>query len=352
MRPMTLFLGLLLPLTSPALADQPLAVAAVTAQETPSRNTLSLTGEIRAPESLGAAFPTGGRLAEITVEAGEEVARGTVLARIESVQEAQALRAAEAQLAAAEADFVNARDEDSRQSELFERGAITRSARDNAADRLAAATARKAQAEASLDQARAALDDTVLVAPQDAIVISRRAEPGQVIGAAQPVLELALGEGYEAVFDVPEGALTVSPSTPPTIRLSPIDRPGVSVTGQVSEISPLVDPAYGTVQVTVTLGSGVPGLTYGDAVRGTTSQTAGARVELPWSAIASTAAGPAVWVVDPETMTVSERPIDLWHHAEGRLILQSGVEEGEFVVTRGVQLLYPGRNIRIVEGDQ
>ncbi len=330
-------------------AGEPLSVVVTTAERTPTARTLSLTGELAAPETLSASFPTGGRISEVAVEDGDAVKAGAVLARIDRVQQEQALRSAEAQLDAAKAEYVTARDDEQRQTELFSRGATTRAARAAAADRLAAAAARRAQAEAALAQAVDALADTVLLAPEDATVIERLVEPGQVVGAAQPVIELAQGQGFEAVFEVPEAVLTGTPDPRPVVTLSPIDTPDVSVTGHVSEVSPLVNAASGTVTVRVALQDPLPGLSYGDAVRGRTVQEDGSHVTLPWSAISATADGPAVWIVDPDSHSVSLRQVDVARYTSDSVLLSDGVQAGEVVVSLGAQLLYPGRVVRLAE---
>ncbi|MBB94172.1 MAG: efflux transporter periplasmic adaptor subunit [Rhodobacteraceae bacterium] len=326
-----------------------LAVSAVTSELISPLARHVLIGEITAPETVQASFRVGGRLTEVLVQTGDKVERGAVLARIEKVQQEQELRAAEAQLSAAEAEFAAAKAQSQRQDELFERGATTRSDRDSASDRYAAAVAMQSQAQASLDQAREALDDTVLTAPADATVTDRFGEPGQVVGAAQQVLELAVGPGYEAKFEVPETVLTAGQKAPNTVTLSPIDRPTATVTGRVKEISPLVDPARGTVEVTVTLDDPVPGLSYGDAVRGATSWRDDPQIVLPWSAIASGPDGATVWIVSPDDNSVTERPITIESYTEHQIMIAEGLSPGETVVTRGAQLLYPGRLVRIVE---
>lgn len=354
MRPLLhLFLALMLA-AGPARADEPLKVTATRAAATEFNRRMALTGEIAARETLSAAFPTGGRITSITVDDGDRVEAGAELARIDRVQQEQALRSARAQLAAASAELTAARDNEARQSQLFERGATTRATRSAATDRLAAAAAREAQAEAELNQAESALDDTVLLAPSAGTVIKRLAEPGQIVGAAQPVLQLALGDGYEAVFNVPEAVLNFGNAehAPPPIRLSPLDRPNVTVGGQVREISPLVDPASGTVKVKVAMDKPLPGLSYGDAVRGGAEQTDGSGIALPWSALTATAQGPAVWVVDQADSTVSLRQIAVSRYTSDSILVESGLEEGEIVVSLGAQLLYPGRVVRYEEPSQ
>ncbi|MCB1340176.1 MAG: efflux RND transporter periplasmic adaptor subunit [Pseudooceanicola sp.] len=336
-----------LTLGSTVRADQPLAVTVVIAETTEVTRRIWLTGEISAPESLRAAFPTGGRITEIAVTDGDRVQAGAELARIDRVQQEQALRATQAQLAAATAELTAAREDEGRQNQLFERGATTRASRNAAADRLAAAVAREAQARAELAQARSALEDTVLLAPSNGTVIERLAEPGQIVGAAQPILELALGNGLDAVFKVPEATLTAGDTShPPEIRLSRVDHGDRFVTGHIREISPLVDAASGTVQVKVAMDEALPGLSYGDAVRGETRVSDPAAIALPFSSLTATAQGPAVWIVDPGSKAVALRQIGIARYTSDRILVAEGLSEGEIVVGLGSQLLYPGRIVQ------
>ncbi|MEC7259514.1 MAG: efflux RND transporter periplasmic adaptor subunit [Pseudomonadota bacterium] len=337
---------------APANAETPLAVGLVRATTAPDVQTQSLTGEITARDTLNAAFPTGGRIAEVLVEEGDRVQAGAPLARMESVQQEQALRAAEAGLSTAEADYRQAIEDLARQDQLLARGATTRISRDSAEDSRTIAEGTLDQARAELDRARKALDDTVLLAPEAATVIDRAIEPGQVVGAAQPVIELALGDAFDAVFDVPEALLTIEDTHPGAITLSLIDRPATTFTGTPREISPLIDAQNGTVQVKVSVSDPPPGVSYGDAVRGTVTFEGAPRITLPYTALTATAEGPAVWSVDPETMQVATTLVRIARFETGRIVLAEGLEEGALVVTNGAHLLYPGRIVRDAEANQ
>ncbi len=334
-----------------AVADTPLAVEIVTAGAVVEERVYSLTGEAVARETLSAAFPMGGRITEVLVEAGEQVAEGTALAKLDAVQQEQALRAAEAGLSTAKADFRQAMEDLQRQETLLQRGATTRIGRDSAEDALHIAEGVLAQAEADLDRATKALADTVLLAPESATVTQRMAEAGQVVGAAQPVMELALGSGFDAIFHVPEALLTIG-SAPPEVTLNRIEIPDETFVGHISEISPVVEAQTGTVEVTVAVENPPHGLSYGDAVRGSVTRQEPPRVVLPYAAITATRTGPAVWRVDPETMTVSLLSVRIDRYETGRIVLSDGVEDGMMIVGRGAQLLYPGRVVRAAEGAQ
>jgi RND family efflux transporter MFP subunit len=334
-----------------AAADTPLVVEILTARSVADERTYSLTGEIRARDTLSAAFPTGGRIAGIAVETGDTVAAGAELATLDSVQQEQALRAAEAGMSTARADYSQAVENLQRQEALLDRGATTRIARDSAEDALHIAEGTLAQAEAELDRAVKALNDTVLHAPGDATVTRRMAEAGQVVGAAQPVLELALTSGFDAVFDVPEVLLTLGPP-PESVTLNRIGTHDETFPGHIVEVSPVVDATTGTVAVTVAVDTPPAGLAYGDPVRGSVVRTSPAHVSLPYSVITATADGPAVWRVDPDTMAVTLLPVTVDRYETGRVILAGGIEDGTLVVGKGSQLLYPGRVVQPVEGSQ
>ena len=334
---------------SPASSQSALVVDIVTAQSMAIVRGISLTGEIVARDALSVSFPSGGRIESVEVVEGDVVAAGAVLARIADTQQEQALRGARAAVSTATADRDQALEDLRRQESLLERGAATRVARDAAADQARVKEGNLAQSLADLDLAQKALEDTVVIAPEAAIVIARHVEPGQVIGAVQPIVDLALGGAIDAVFDAPESLLSGANDIK-TMRLAPLGRPDQSFEGTVREISPLVDPSTGAVALKVSVEQRPPGVEFGDAVRGSTTQTAGAGIVLPYDTMSATAQGPAVWVVDPKTMAVSLKNITVDRFETGRIVVRDGIEEGDLVVAAGAQLLFPGRIVQNKKG--
>jgi RND family efflux transporter MFP subunit len=339
------FVALLLAV--PAFADQPLLVEVVKVYPTQDARTLVAVGEIRARDTLSPSFATGGRIAEVLVEEGDSVDVGGVLARMDAVQQTQALRVAEAGLAKAQANYTQAERDLERQVALLARGAATRIARDAAEDALNISSGALTQAMSELSTAQKDLEDTVLRSSASATVIDRMAEPGQVVGAAQQILELAIGTEMDAVFQLPEAILTHQDAT--EVSLTLLDRPDEAFAGDLREVSPLIDPRTGTVTVTVSVRDAPRGMTYGDAVRGAAKTAPSENIILPAGALTAYQKGAGVWVVDPATKTVSIRPITLDRFETGTLIVRDGVAEGEIVVSKGTQLLYPGRAVTYAE---
>ena len=199
------------------------------------------SGTVEATEAqLG--FQASGQVAVITVHEGDRVRAGQVLARLDPA-ETQARRSqAEAQVAAARAavaelergsrseeigqaraaataakDKLNDAESDYRRAKvLYDGGAISKEALDNAQtardvaraqstqveeqlrqvrngptrERIDQARAQLAQAEAALRATGVVLNNLTLTAPFDGLVTVRHREPGEIVAAGSPVLTL------------------------------------------------------------------------------------------------------------------------------------------------------------------
>lgn len=330
-------------------AGPPIAVEFVRVEETPLVFDIQLTGTVAARDSIVLSFPQGGRIAGIEVQAGDRVTAGQALARTDGVQQQQALNQALAGVDAADAARQQAAQAATRAAEMLRRGVGTRAARDAAQQALSAAEGQLESARTTADQARRAAEDTVLTAPQNAVVTARSAEPGQVVGAAQPILTLAATTGLEAVFQVPD-APELDSAQGAKVTLIPLDRRDQILTGHVSEIAPLVDPATGSVTVraridaTAAQAAVMDTTLLGAAVLGTVHLPAGSGIEVPWTALTSVGTRPAVWRVGADNVAEIV-PVEIERFTTGSVVLKTGVTPGETVVGEGSQLLYPGRPV-------
>ena len=75
-------------------------------------------------------------------------------------------------------------------------------------------------------------------------------------------------------------------------------------------------------------------------------------IEIPASAVTRSDRQSAVWIVDPKTATVSTRNIEVGSQDLARVVVASGLDPGDVVVTAGVQALRPGQKVRLLENKQ
>ncbi|SIS75992.1 efflux RND transporter periplasmic adaptor subunit [Paracoccus saliphilus] len=325
-----------------------LRVEFVTAEEKPLLLNLRLSGTLEAKDSVDLGFRQSGRVTEVLIEEGDRVGKGDPLARLDSVQQEQGLKVAEASLASARATQEQARQASERAAAMLERGVGTRAARDQAVQALSEAQGAVERAESGVEQARRALDDTVLRAPEASVVTGRDMSPGQIVGAAQPVVSLASLEGLEAVFRSPDHPL-LDDAMGAEVRLAPIDIDAPEMTGVVTEIAPLVDPATGTVTLRASIEGNPEGIDLlGAAVRGHLRVRSDSGIVIPWTALTRQGETAAVWTLGDENR-VSLTPVEISHFSDGEVYLSGGIEPGQVVIGAGSQLLYPGRVVEPAE---
>ncbi|MBM3604759.1 MAG: efflux RND transporter periplasmic adaptor subunit [Alphaproteobacteria bacterium] len=336
------------PANAQGTASDDLRVGIVTAQTQPLAIDLQLSGSIEAIDTLDLGFRQGGRVTEVLVDEGSRVVADQPLARVNSVQQDQALNVAEAGLLAARAAEGQARQASERAAALLQRGAGTRASADQAEQALSQAQGVLERAEAAVEQARRAVADTVLRAPEAAVVTAKMLAPGQVVAAAQPVMTLATLNGLEAVFQVADDPL-LRDLTGREVQLETLDVRRPIMSGTVTEVAPLVDPATGTV----TVRARIAGLQHGTAllgasVRGHLRLEPSQGVVVPWTALMRQGDSSAVWTVD-EDGTVALTPVTIGHFGDGQIFVSDGLQDGQRVVGEGSQLLYPGRRVQAAQ---
>lgn len=308
-----------------------------------------LTGRIEAEDEARLAFRLPGRLAERGVGTGDRVEAGQLVARLEPQDQLNALRAAEAGLAAAAGQAAEAESEYQRQRQLEERGFAARAVYERARQARQTTRSQVEAAQAQLKFARDQVSFTELRADAGGVVTEVGAEPGEVVQAGQTVVRLARQGGRDAVFDVPAQVIRAAPADP-EIAVVLTEEPSVRATGRVREVGAQADPATRTFAVRVGLADPPPEMRLGATVTGRMEVDQGEIIALPASAVTRQGDEPAVWVVDPLSSTVALRSIDVVRFEPSSVVVADGVGPGEVVVTAGVQALHPGQKVRLLEG--
>jgi RND family efflux transporter MFP subunit len=306
-----------------------------------------LTGRIEAEDEPVLAFRLSGRVVENNLKIGDRVRPGQLLARLEPHNELNAVRAAEASLAAAKALLVRTRNHFSRQETLLRQGHTTRTNYDHAKQEMQSAQSQVDTAEAQLKVARDQLSYTELKADGPGVLTAVGPRAGEVVQAGQMIARLARDGGRDAVFDAPARLLR-SASKDTEITVSLPDDPTVKTAGRVRAVSPQADPVTRTFKVKVGLKKPPAAMLLGATVNGHLRMNADAAIEIPATALIRSNRDPAVWIVDASTLTVSMRAVDVVRHEPETVVISRGLAPGEIVVTAGVHALHPGQKIRLL----
>ncbi|MBK4218130.1 efflux RND transporter periplasmic adaptor subunit [Paracoccus caeni] len=217
----------------PAAADHaPLRVETVPVEMVDFSDSIRAVGTARARHAVDLVPDTGGRIARITFEPGDEVAANDVLLQLDDRAEQADLNAAEATLAEAEAAFA-------RQEQLNRSGSASDAAYQTA-------RAARLRAEAERDRAMVALEDRSLRAPFAGVVGLTDLVEGQLIDATTKVATLDDLSVIEVDFSVPE-TLLPRLKRGQRIDLTSSAWPGRVFQGHISRIDSRVDAATRSV---------------------------------------------------------------------------------------------------------
>lgn len=326
-------------------------VRVMTVAKATAGDIVALTGTVQAQTEINLSFRIDGRLIERNVNVGDTVRPGQLIARLDSQNEESSLQATRAQLAAARAQQVEARNNYDRMKDLVAENAVSRSTYDSAEAMRKTADSQVESVQSQVTLAENRLSYTRLVSDVAGVITAQAVEPGEVVGAGRPIVQVAREGSRDAVFDVPARVKDASQLNG-SFTISLVSDPAITAAGVVREVSPRADPVTGTFRVRVRLVNPPAAMRLGTTVTGRLKLASTPSIDIPPSAITRAGGQAAVWVVDPKTFQVAARPIEIRSSDPVRVEIASGLNPGDIVVTAGVQALRPGQKVRPLETQQ
>lgn len=223
--------------------------------------TLATAGELVVPAAAWAAGRTAalhssspgtkilGRVERVTADEGQRVARGALLASLESRDLAAALAQAEAGIAMAEARLEQARLQEARMRVLAGRGSATAKNLEDAVAALRLAEAGLVQAEADTRVARVMLSYAEVRSPIAGWVVARHIETGDMARPGEPLFTIEDLSSIEVRVEVPESEIAaLAEGDAATVEVLGLRRPAA-----VRRIVPAGDRASRTFRVELRL---------------------------------------------------------------------------------------------------
>ena len=317
----------------------------VVAQPMLSDNLGRFAGNIEARYESTLGFRVPGRIVRRHYDVGAVVKQGDILANLDPTDQQNQLRSAQGDLAKVQAQLINAQANARRQQELFNRGVGAQAQLDTAQADLKTTAASMQQAVAAVSQAQDQLSYCDLRADHDAVITQWHAEAGQVVSVGEEVVTLARPEIKEAVIDLPGPLAEALPKGIEFLVAGQLD-PNVNTSAHIREIAPQADSATRTRRTRLTLDQTPPAFRLGSSVSVTVSSPIAEHFELPLTALQETDGHSRIWVIDPQTQTVSPRDVNVLRRDAQTVLLQGGLKNGDYVVSAGVNSLTHGQKVR------
>ncbi|AZO71929.1 MAG: efflux RND transporter periplasmic adaptor subunit [Mesorhizobium sp.] len=311
--------------------------------------TFGFAGTVEPQYSADLAFRLLGRVVSRDVKVGDLVSKGTTIAALDPTALELALQASKADLSNAEAQFANAAASEERQRALLASANTPQSVFDAAQQARQAAAAGVERANAALAKSQEQLGYARLFSDFDGVVTAVGAEVGQTVSPGQTVVTVARTDPREAVVDIPDqltGDLSVG--TPFQIILQSL--PSITTEARLREIAPQSEGSTRTRRVRLTLTDPPTAFRLGSTITATRMTKVEPTIELPISALLEKDGAEKVWIVDPQTASVSAREVEIASKNGGSFTVASGLEAGMRVVTAGVHSLSEGQKVKVLEG--
>lgn len=351
---------------TPAKAARP--VKAVAVATTPAPDGIRYSATIEAFQEVSLAFKTSGYVDEIAqrtgadgrtraAQAGDQIAKGTVLARVNEADYRERVNQGRAKLVEGEASLKKARLDLERAETLFAADSLTKPDVDAARANFDAAQARVVAAHADIELAESALHDCALLAPASGVLLERRIEIGGLVGAGSVGFRLGDVTSVKARFGIPD-AMIGSVALGQRIGVVVDAVAGGAFRGRVTALAPTADPQSRVFNVEVTIPNGNgrlrPGM-IGTVALGQTTAAAPPPLTVPINAVVKAAGGAdqyAVLVVlrQGDVDIARLRPVTLGDVMGNGVAVLEGLAPGDRVIVTGASLLTDGDRVRIIPG--
>lgn len=309
------------PAAMPVLATVPVQAAGTAGSQ-------SWDATVQAVHAAVLMAQTNGRVLALPREVGDTVTAGDVVVRLTDAEQQSAQRAAQAQVAAANAAYTEAEANYRRYAAIYPKGYVSRAAYEQM---LAVRDRAKAQLTAAQAQAREAGAQqayTVVRAPFAGVITARYVQVGEAVAGPpfpQKLLALAAPGALRVEAQLPQAVAEALRANPQASVMANGER----VAAGRLQVFPVADPSTHTVTMRMDLPDTVRGLYPGMTVKLAFAAPTAANVSIPASAVVSRGELQGAYVVDGAR--VSLRQLRTGDVAAGRVEVLSGLAAGERV---------------------
>jgi membrane fusion protein, multidrug efflux system len=330
----------------------PVSVAPATSEDVPLYR--DEIGRCVAREVVSIQPQVSGRILQAHFTDGADLKTGDLLFTIDPRPYQAQLASAEASLAQAKAALNLTKLDFARAATLLEKKAISQQDYDTNKNSVEVAEARVLQSQAAVETARLNVEYCSIRSPIDGRAGHRLVDPGNIVGAnAGSLLVLQRTDPVYADFTVTEHDLSAVQrnSSRATLRVEvrlpdEADKPRA---GELTFLDNAVQDATGTVKLRALVPNPDRSLWPGRFVKvRLVLATLKAAVLIPAAAPQLSAKGSFVYVVK-EDATAELRPVTLGQRQGELVVVEQGLRPGERVVTAGHIGIMPGGKVRIVE---
>jgi multidrug efflux system membrane fusion protein len=286
-----------------------------------------------------------------SLDMGDYVKAGTVLASVRSSEYQDRIEQAEADVAKAQAAHEQAKLGFERTSTLFGQLSATKPEFDQAKAQLDTAVASIDGANAELSSARTQFNDSILRAPRDGWIAKRSIDVGSLVGPSTPAFSLIDTHLVRVSFGVPDTAMRLV-HLGQKLRIN--TEAAGEFEGQVTEIAPSADATSRVYSVEVTVANPEGRLKAGMIATLALEESRPQEVTtIPLAAVLRSPQDPSAFLVmtaQPVSDGYVARPraIQVGEAYGNNIAITNGLEPGDRVITSGASLVHDGDRLQLI----
>jgi RND family efflux transporter MFP subunit len=175
----------------PAQNDDSVYASTVTAQKQMLKGDSTITGRIEALQTANVVSKVSGKVAEVKVDIGSYVKTGQELVVLDASDLMANVKIAQAAVENAQVNYDLAARSYERSRALLASSALSQADFDNNEGQYLKAQAALSSAQATLEKAEIAYNDTIIRAPFNGYITARNINPGELAGTQTPVVAMA-----------------------------------------------------------------------------------------------------------------------------------------------------------------
>jgi multidrug efflux system membrane fusion protein len=329
----------------------PVTVATVERKSVPVE--IRVIGTAEAYSTVSVHSQVTGQLEAVRFKEGDDVAKGQELFVLDRRPLETALQQAQANLERDIAQAANATAQAKRYGDLAERGIATREQVDTSKSASVASDATVAADRAAVENAKVQLEYATIEAPIAGRTGALQVHEGNLVRANDTVPLVVINQvsPIYVSFAIPESQLPelkrYMAQGSLEVQAAPPNDNGASATGTISFVDNTVDQTTGTIRIKGTFANEARRLWPGQFVnvRVTLTRDPNAIV-VPPAAVQAGQQGSYAFVVKADK-TVELRPLEVARTGPSEIVIQSGLQPGETVVTDGHLRLVAGSRVSV-----